>query len=327
MVDLQNRINWIDQAKGIGILLVVIGHMNIPVKLSVVIFSFHMPLFFFISGYLFNELKYKNNLKVLLISKLSSLVWPFITFTILAFLFLIIIGNFTDLKSFNWFEFLKGNKSINTPLWFLTALFATEIIFFQIVQASNSNIFAIVIIVLAILTLGFINIYTINKSLVLNIHIALISQSFFLTGWLFKKYNLPKIPSNSIYLLMISILSFSFLLITSLNNSRMDMIENKYGNILLVILSTFFGISFIIFMSKILLRLNYIKVVFDYMGKNSLPILGVHSIIAPFVVFLFGHFPFRLDRILIIIGIYISVEFFNRFIPIFLRLNLMKFKK
>ena len=41
------RINWIDQVKGIGILLVVIGHMNIPQELSKIIFSFHMPLFFF----------------------------------------------------------------------------------------------------------------------------------------------------------------------------------------------------------------------------------------------------------------------------------------
>ena len=39
------RINWIDQVKGIGILLVVIGHMNIPQELSKIIFSFHMPLF------------------------------------------------------------------------------------------------------------------------------------------------------------------------------------------------------------------------------------------------------------------------------------------
>ena len=60
-MDNYKRINWIDQAKGIGILLVVIGHMNIPQDLSKIIFSFHMPLFFFISGYLYNEKKYSVN--------------------------------------------------------------------------------------------------------------------------------------------------------------------------------------------------------------------------------------------------------------------------
>ena len=45
------RIAWIDAAKGIGILLVVLGHtFNIPVWLHNWIYSFHMPLFFLLAG-------------------------------------------------------------------------------------------------------------------------------------------------------------------------------------------------------------------------------------------------------------------------------------
>ena len=45
------RLNYLDYAKGIGILLVVLGHIyNNNTKLW--IYSFHMPLFFIISGYL-----------------------------------------------------------------------------------------------------------------------------------------------------------------------------------------------------------------------------------------------------------------------------------
>ncbi|MDB4201501.1 hypothetical protein N9763_00715 [Polaribacter sp.] len=39
------RIDWIDQAKGFGIILVVYGH-NFP-SIEDYIYSFHMPLFFF----------------------------------------------------------------------------------------------------------------------------------------------------------------------------------------------------------------------------------------------------------------------------------------
>ena len=47
----KRRLNYLDYAKGIGILLVVLGHIyNNSVKLW--IYSFHMPLFFIISGYL-----------------------------------------------------------------------------------------------------------------------------------------------------------------------------------------------------------------------------------------------------------------------------------
>lgn len=52
------RLDFIDYAKGIAILLVVIGHLlqynfvGTPAKeLFDVIYSFHMPLFMFLSGY------------------------------------------------------------------------------------------------------------------------------------------------------------------------------------------------------------------------------------------------------------------------------------
>lgn len=49
MVD-SNRIVSFDILKGGGILLVILGHIQIPYMLKTVIYSFHMPLFFFVSG-------------------------------------------------------------------------------------------------------------------------------------------------------------------------------------------------------------------------------------------------------------------------------------
>lgn len=52
------RINWIDWAKAISILLVVMGHSNYSCgAVGNLIFLFHMPFFFFLSGYLFNANK------------------------------------------------------------------------------------------------------------------------------------------------------------------------------------------------------------------------------------------------------------------------------
>lgn len=44
------RIEWIDVAKGIAILLMVAGHTTIPKSISNFIWAFHMPLFFIASG-------------------------------------------------------------------------------------------------------------------------------------------------------------------------------------------------------------------------------------------------------------------------------------
>ena len=58
-----NRIAYIDAAKGIGILLMILGHTGmygLPVVMHKMIYSFHMPMFFIISGFLFNTKKYEN---------------------------------------------------------------------------------------------------------------------------------------------------------------------------------------------------------------------------------------------------------------------------
>ena len=49
------RLDWADMAKGIGILLMAVGHSAIPPDCwGIWIYSFHMPLFFFLSGYFFS---------------------------------------------------------------------------------------------------------------------------------------------------------------------------------------------------------------------------------------------------------------------------------
>lgn len=41
------RIDWIDTAKGIGIIAVIIGHFHVPDLTMRLIYSWHMPLFFY----------------------------------------------------------------------------------------------------------------------------------------------------------------------------------------------------------------------------------------------------------------------------------------
>ena len=49
----RERLDWIDAAKGIGIIAVVVGHIWTRGALRDAVYAFHMPLFFLASGYLF----------------------------------------------------------------------------------------------------------------------------------------------------------------------------------------------------------------------------------------------------------------------------------
>ncbi len=68
---------WIDVTKGIGILLVILGHNNFDQSFLTVIHTFNMPLFFFITGYLFHYKKYKPNPNYFIFQKFKRLVTIF----------------------------------------------------------------------------------------------------------------------------------------------------------------------------------------------------------------------------------------------------------
>ena len=56
------RIDWIDIAKGLAIVLMVIGHTIPNNHFITLIFSFHMPLFIFLSGFVYKLPKDKCDL-------------------------------------------------------------------------------------------------------------------------------------------------------------------------------------------------------------------------------------------------------------------------
>jgi fucose 4-O-acetylase-like acetyltransferase len=56
-----SRLAYVDIAKGVAMLLVIIGHCSYSEKILVGwLYSFHMPLFFALSGFTFRPEKYKS---------------------------------------------------------------------------------------------------------------------------------------------------------------------------------------------------------------------------------------------------------------------------
>ena len=89
--------NSVSIAKGIGIILMLIGHAGCPSHLNSFIYQFHMPLFFFISGYCFKE-KHLNNFKDFAIKRIKGIYLPFIKYSLL---FLLLHNVFYNLNIYN----------------------------------------------------------------------------------------------------------------------------------------------------------------------------------------------------------------------------------
>ncbi len=134
-LSLENRSYWVDYAKAIGILLVVYGHVihgiykaniTLPKKfyeLSYsVVYSFHMPLFFFLSGMFFYRSLLKQGGIKLTIRKIDTIVYPYIIWSIIQGLTEIFLSSYTNGDS-SYFEVFSLLWSPRQQFWFLYTLF------------------------------------------------------------------------------------------------------------------------------------------------------------------------------------------------------------
>lgn len=144
-----SRKNWIDWMKALGMLLIIWGHA-FPTGLIAYIYSYNVPLFFIISGFLFKQ---ENSFRQFFNKNLYSLVIPY--------LLLCVIKDFSYLLK-NWNNFqelincpigiLTGFHTYNgvpaaRSLWFVYTLFILKILF-QISGNKRSNLMMLLAIAL-----------------------------------------------------------------------------------------------------------------------------------------------------------------------------------
>lgn len=78
-----NRDKSIDIVKGIGIILMVVGHSGCPKWLHDFIYAFHMPLFFICSGYFYKPISTIEGLFTFWKKRFKGLYFPYIKWSIL----------------------------------------------------------------------------------------------------------------------------------------------------------------------------------------------------------------------------------------------------
>lgn len=276
----KNRIEFIDLAKGICIILVVFLHIACIFEKHLVGELFvlcRMPLYFTLSGIFF---KTYENFKWFAIRKVNKLLIPFFSFYLF---FAVLMHNiYNCLKThslcFDWktlYAFITESGYWDQPIWFLWCLFIINIIFYCIFLISGllKKQKDICIIVLTLLggILGM-SLGKLSINLPAYIDSSLTALPFFSFGFILKKYTTILLPNKlDQYIWIIIITLFSVCMLCP-HHGIMFYTNEFESPIITTYLGGWCGTLAIILLAK---ALKYIPII-SYFGRYSIIILLTH---------------------------------------------------
>jgi len=293
------RIEYIDIAKGIGILLVALAHADISLispYLHLFIYAFHMPLFFFLSGYFFNP---DISFGALFKKRYHSILKPYFVTILLIYIASL---SFTNMRFATVFSrilkslYATGYYIDWTQLWFLPSLFVTSLfafIFYRwvLIRISNRYLRWLVLLGLqavAVAVLGWFYPFSISVfgkeyelyGLPFNLDIVFLSGFFYILGNEIRIAISEKTFSN-IWMLLGT--GGGLILLTLLFTARSDFNTRVFESFPINTLEAILGILFTLAVSKqIDLRTSRVASALKYIGQATLFILIFHVPIQEF---------------------------------------------
>lgn len=293
-------IEWIDIAKGIGILLVIAGH-TICLKISSPLYAFHMPLFFLLSGLVYNNDKY-SKASAFFPTKTKQILKPWAIMWTISLLVCLIIPEWKEALSFK--EIIKefyttnSNNVQNSSLWYLLCLYVMFILYFFINKIKRSTktllLFSIIAIFLPLLKYIEYGIdeYIISmpeKRLPFKLDTALVALVFFCIGSWYKNEIKNFIEKEKSWILLF--LYIPFIYIIAYLNGWTNLNSYDFGHIFLLFYPiAFLGIAIVLSWSYKISnsQLKWIRSILIFYGKNSLIIFGLQSLYIRLYLFFFN---------------------------------------
>lgn len=228
------RIQWVDIAKSIGLLLMILGHgklLNLDAKQF--IYSFHMPLFFILAGVFYKPISIKETIN----KDFKRLLIPFVLINIAMICYLglhkIVFGHglfsLTEFRILIISSFIGLSKNVNgltpacTPSWFLISLFYIHCI------ASIGYKKPMAWLILSSLICASISliIYTNSIETYTPIDSSLMAFPFFAIGYLLKRQLMTiKVWQATLAVFVLIALH----LVLNYYNGRVDVAQLEFGN-------------------------------------------------------------------------------------------------
>ena len=313
------RIEFIDLAKGICILLVVFYHNGLWWD-TPAIKALRMPLYFILSGLFFKDY---GGFIPLLTKKLNKILIPFLFFVGISILLGVIISSDSVLDNL-LMPFYKPDTP-NLAVWFLICLFWVNLIYFWINKIGSSLKYKTILVFAGGIlgyTLSHYHIY-----LPLFISSSLSALPFFFMGILLRKTSLlygkinhftSKKQQYSTYLLIF--MGWTTLLYCIYKGTPyLDFKSNFYsGNPVEIYIVSIFLVIGLLLICKAIVWLPVIS----YLGRYSIIILGLHIPVMDYayivVYFLTGHLFSKIEMIIFTISVcWLAIPICRKFFPKF----------
>lgn len=262
------RFEFIDLFKAIGIIYMVMGHVGFGDNFTHYIGAFHMPMFFFISGYLLKSYEFKEFVK----RKFNVLIKPYLYFGFLnAVLCIIFVHGFKIGPYFEkLFFFNNRHLQIAGALWFLTCLFFVNIIFwFLNSKIKDKYLLGFVLLVIAVVE------YYLKVRLPYSIDSAMYMLLVFYAGFIFKKYE-PNLNLKQEFVIGVLFFLISFILI--FKNGKCNVRTYQYPNLLFFYFNAVIATLAYFYLAKFICNFISFKPIL-YVGKNSLNYLAFNQIV------------------------------------------------
>lgn len=293
-----NRNNFLSTAKGIGIILMVMGHCGIPEPFGKFIYQFHMPLFFFCSGYFIKDIHNINDLYNTFLKRFKGIYIKFLCWSLLflclhnVFFYLNIYNDIVLFreepsclyslsdyvnKAYKIVFSMNEHEQLVRSFWFLKQLFLSCILVSTLIYFTNKitlNKHAYLILLFGLFTMTLISKYS-NWTLpaIWDISLVFMSSSFYLSGYIFRKYDiLRKLNNITTSIVLLSILIMGLYVLPWTN-----MLEYSFSTTIPFFVVAFSGTILTINVSQVIEK-NKVKRMFYYLGQNTMVIFALHML-------------------------------------------------
>lgn len=261
---LQQKINWVDNLKAIGILAVILGHIASP--FGAFIFSWHMPLFFILAGFF---IRFELATKDFIIKDLKRLMIPYFIFAFVGLGLETLKRIALHRENLDYIRELQGifiwmdmPSLINTygfVLWFLPTLFFGRMFVF-LINKQIKSIFSQSIITMFLFALSFLVNFPFAIDNALNAVLFIFIGSVF-----FRFYQ----DNKKLY-----ILPFVFVgLLLYFGTPSLDMANKNYENVIINIL---WAISIIFIFVAILKKIDFKSKLLTIWGSSTMLLFIIH---------------------------------------------------
>lgn len=279
----KRRIEFIDLAKGVCIILVICGHTGVSPQIPG-IDAIRMPLYYILSGLFFKDYGSFTNLFK---KKLNKLLIPFLFFYITAYLIFYLTNYFFPglIKSAatGIFDVFCQRQYFNGPIWFLLSLFWANLIFCLISLSVKSETKRFLI----VLCIGFVGAFLGQRGIFLPcvLDTSLTALPFFYFGYWLKKSNIlyPNSLDKFNVLISLGLYGALWIFIYFFGEMKISFLHNKItGDYILILLFSSVGVLSLLLLCKSIKTLPIVV----FFGRFSvIPLLTHHMVYRPLSVF------------------------------------------